>query len=404
MKRNYFSVLFFIKKSKLLKNGEAPVCLRITVNGQRAEVQIKRSVNIRKWNNKKECAVGKDRQSQELNHYIDTVRTRILQIHRELEMDGKPITAEIIKQQYYGENNKPKMLLEVFNEHNKKCRDLLGKDYVLGTVLRYERTVTYLSEYMKKDYRISDIPIRELDQAFITGFEHFIKTEKSCAQNATVKYLKNLKRITRIALANKWMDTDPFFDIQFKYTPTNREFLIEEEIRLLLEKEFAIARLEVVRDIFVFCCFSGLAFTDVQHLRAEHIFCDNNGEYWIRKPREKTSNMCNIPLLDIPKQILEKYKNHPECLRKGCLLPVPSNQKMNGYLKEVGEMCGIQKTLSTHVARHSFACLTLANKVSMESIAKMLGHTDIRTTKIYAKVLDQTISDEMQTLKQKFAI
>lgn len=404
MKRNYFSVLFFIKKSKLLKNGEAPICLRITVNGQRAEVQIKRSVDVRKWNNKKECATGKDRQSQELNHYIDTVRARILQIHRELEMDGKAITAEIIKQQYYGENNKPKMLLEVFNEHNKKCRDLLGKDYVLGTVLRYERTVTYLTEYMKKDYRISDLPIRELDQAFITGFEHFIKTEKSCAQNATVKYLKNLKRIARIALANKWMDTDPFFDIQFKYTPTNREFLVEEEIRLLLEKGFSIPRLEVVRDIFVFCCFSGLAFTDVQHLRTEHIFCDNKGEYWIRKPREKTNNMCNIPLLDIPKQILEKYKNHPECLRKGCLLPVPSNQKMNGYLKEVGELCGIQKTLSTHVARHSFACLTLANKVSMESIAKMLGHTDIRTTKIYAKVLDQTISDEMQTLKQKFAI
>mgnify|MGYP001371831010 FL=1 len=319
-------------------------------------------------------------------------------------MDGKPITAEIIKQHFYGENNMPKMLLEVFNEHNKKCRDLLGKDYVLGTVLRYERTVTYLSEYMKKDYRISDIPIRELDQAFITGFEHFIKTEKACAQNATVKYLKNLKRITRIALANKWMDTDPFFDIQFKYTPTNREFLVEEEIRLLLEKEFSIPRLEVVRDIFVFCCFSGLAFTDVQHLRAEHIFCDNHGEYWIRKPREKTSNMCNIPLLDISKQILAKYKNHLECLRKGCLLPVPSNQKMNGYLKEVGELCGIQKTLSTHVARHSFACLTLANKVSMESIAKMLGHTDIRTTKIYARVLDRTISDEMQVLKQKFSV
>lgn len=254
------------------------------MNGQRAEAQIKRSVDVRKWNNKKECAVGKDRQSQELNHYIDTVRARILQIHRELEMDGKRITAEIIKQHFYGENNKHKMLLEVFNEHNKKCRDLLGKDYMLGTVLRYERTVTYLLEYMKKDYRVSDLPMRELDQAFITGFEHFIKTEKACAQNATVKYLKNLKRITRIALANKWMDTDPFFDIQFKYTPTNREFLVEEEIRLLLEKKFTIPRLEIVRDIFVFCCLSGLTFTYVQHLRAEHIFCDNKGEYWIRKP------------------------------------------------------------------------------------------------------------------------
>lgn len=404
MKRNYFSVLFFIKKSKLLKNGEAPICLRITVNGQRAEVQIKRSVEVRKWNNKKECASGKDRQSVELNHYLDTVRAKVLRIHRELELDGKPITAETIKQYYYKGNNKPKMLLEIFDEHNKKCRELLGKDYVLGTVLRYERTVRYLQEYLKRDYRVFDIPIRELDHAFITGFEHYIKTEKSCAQNATVKYLKNLKRITRIALANKWMETDPFFDIQFKYTPSNREFLVEEEIKVLMEKDLSIERISVVRDIFVFCCFSGLAFTDIQHLRSEHIFCDNKGEYWIRKPREKTNNMCNIPLLDIPKQLLEKYKNHPECQKKGCLLPVPSNQKMNAYLKELADLCGIQKTLSTHVARHSFACLTLANKVSIESIAKMLGHTDIRTTKIYARVLDQTISNEMQTLRNKFIV
>lgn len=275
MKRNYFSVLFFIKKSKLLKNGEAPVCLRITVNGQRAEVQIKRSVDVKKWNSKKESATGKDRPSLELNHYLDTVRTRVLQIHRELELDGKPITAEILKRLYYGENDSPKMLLDVFNEHNQKCRELLDKDYVLGTVLRYERTARYLSEYLKRDYRLTDIPIRDLDHSFVVNFGHFVKTEKNCGQNATIKYMKNLKRITRTALANKWIDKDPFFEVQFKYTPTNREFLVEEEIHKLLDKEFTIERLEIVRDIFVFCCFTGLSFTDVQHLTPAHIFCDD---------------------------------------------------------------------------------------------------------------------------------
>ena len=404
MQRNYFSILFFIKKTKLLKNGEAPICLRITVNGKRAEVQIKRSIEVSRWNAKKECANGKERKYQELNHYLETVRTKVLQIHRQLEQDGKPISAEILKRRYYGEGESPKMLLEVFNDHNKKCRDLLGKDFVLGTVLRYERTVRYLSEYMKQVYRMTDIPLKDITDEFIRGFEHYIKTNKPCSQNATVKYLKNLKKIIRLALANHWIVIDPFFEIKLKQTATNRAFLLEEEIKVLMNKEFTIPRLETVRDIFIFCCFTGLAFSDVQHLTGEHIIRSVNGEYWIRKPREKTDNMCNIPLLEIPRMIIEKYRNHTECIKDGVTLPVPSNQRMNSYLKEIADVCGITKSLTTHIARHTFACLAVANKVSMESIAKMLGHSDIRTTKIYAKILDRTVSDEMQTLRQKFAV
>ncbi|WP_278625705.1 site-specific integrase [Parabacteroides gordonii] len=404
MDRNYFSILFFIKKSKLLKNGEAPICLRITINGQRAEVQIKRSVEVSLWNSNKECAIGKERKHQELNHYLETVRTKVLRIHRELEQDGKPITAEILKRHFYGEGESPKMLLEVFREHNKKYRELLDKDVVLGTVLRYERTVRYLEEFMKEKYRFSDIPLKNINQEFVKEFEHFIKTEKDCAQNATVKYLKNLKKIIRNALVNKWMDDDPFVEIRFHQTASNREFLTEEELNKLIEKDLTIPRMEVVRDIFVFCSLTGLAFTDVQHLKPEHIFRDMDGSYWIRKTREKTDNMCNIPLLDLPMKLIQKYQNHPECARKGVVMPVPCNQRMNSYLKEIADICGIQKTLSTHIARHTFACLAIANKVSTESIAKMLGHTDIRTTKIYARVLDRTVSDEMQILRGKFAV
>lgn len=404
MDRNYFSILFFIKKSKLLKNGEAPICLRITINGQRAEVQIKRSVEVSLWNSNKECAIGKERKHQELNHYLETVRTKVLRIHRELEQDGKPITAEILKRHFYGEGESPKMLLEVFREHNKKYRELLDKDVVLGTVLRYERTVRYLEEFMKEKYHFSDIPLKNINQEFVKEFEHFIKTEKDCAQNATVKYLKNLKKIIRNALVNKWMDDDPFVEIRFHQTASNREFLTEEELNKLIEKEFTIPRMEIVRDIFVFCSLTGLAFTDVQHLKSEHIFRDMDGSYWIRKTREKTDNMCNIPLLDLPVKLIQKYQNHPECVRKGVVIPVPCNQRCNSYLKEIADVCGIQKTLSTHIARHTFACLAIANKVSMESIAKMLGHTDIRTTKIYARILDRTVSDEMQILRGKFAI
>ena len=404
MKRNYFSVLFYIKKAKLLKNGEAPICLRITVNGKRAEIQIKRSVEIGKWNAQRECAIGKDRKHLELNHYLETVRTRVLRIHRELEQDDKPITAEILKKLFYGEKQTPKMLLEVFKEHNAKYRELIGKDVVKATVLRYERTVRYLEEFLKKEYQLNDIPLYNINHEFISNFEFFIKTEKNCAQNATVKYLKNLKKIIILALTNKWMTDNPFSGIRFKQTQSNREFLSEEELHIIMEKKFKILRLEIVRDIFVFCCLSGLAFTDIKHLRPEHITKGPNGENWIRKPREKTNNMCHIPLLDIPALIVEKYKNNPICVQKNMVLPVPCNQLMNSYLKEIADMCGITKKLTTHVGRHTFACIALANKVSMETIARMLGHSDIRTTKIYAKVLDTTVSKEMEVMKHKFAI
>ena len=402
--KSYFSILFFIRRTRLLKNGEAPISLRITMDGQRAEMQIKRSVDEKHWNASKGCATGKDRKTMELNQYLDMLRTKIYQIHRELQQDGKPINADILKRQLNGEGDTPKMLLEVFREHNKKYRELMGKDYVKGTVLRYERTVRYLEEMLQAQYRMSDIPLKELNHEFVQNFEHFIKVEKNCAQNATVKYLKNLKKITKEALINKWISDDPFQEIRFHQTQSNRDFLTEEELNRLINKEIDIPRLEVVRDVFVFCSLTGLAFTDVQHLTPEHIMQDNTGGYWIRKPREKTNNMCNIPLLDVPRLIAEKYKGHPECIKRGVVLPIPSNQRMNSYLKELADICGIKKNLSTHVARHTFACVAIANKVSMESIAKMLGHTDIRTTKIYARLLDRTVSEEMNVLRQKFCV
>lgn len=403
MQRNYFSILFFIRRTRLLKNGEAPIGLRITVNGQRAEIQIKRSVPEERWNASKGCAVGKDRKILELNQYLESVRTKIYQIHRELVQEDKPVTAETLIRKFNGEGESPKMLLEIFREHNRKYRELLDRDYVKGTVLRYERTVRYLEEMLQCQYNRKDIALKELNNQFIQNFEHFVKVQKNCAQNAAVKYLKNLKKITRLALANKWMNDDPFLEIRFHQTQSNRDFLTEEELNAIINKKFEITRLETVRDIFVFCALSGLAFTDAQHLTPEHITRDNNGDYWIRKPREKTNNMCSIPLMEIPRMIAEKYKNHPECIRKGVVLPVPSNQRMNSYLKEIADLCGIRKTLSTHTARHTFDCIAIANKVSMESIAKMLGHSDIRTTKIYAKLMDRTVAEEMNVLKRKFS-
>ena len=405
VKRNTLSVLFIIKKAKLLKNGEAPICMRITVNKRVAEVMIKRSIPIDLWNQKKECSKGKDRVAAELNHYINTVRAKVLQIHRELEIDNKPITADTIKDCFYGRDKVQRSLLEVYAEHNEKCRALIGKEYTESTVTKFDTSINRLKEYIRSCYHRDDIMLAELDGQFIRDFDFWLKTKKHCQNNSALKHLKNLKKIVRIALANDWIKKDPFYGIHFKQEEVNVEFLSREELDILMNKKFTIKRLEQVRDIFVFCCFTALAFVDVQQLSREHLIKDNNGALWIRKARQKTNQMCNIPVLSIPQRILRKYEDNAECIKKGVLLPVISNQRMNAYLKEIADLCGITKRLTTHVARHTAATVVfLANDVSMENVSKILGHSNIRMTQHYAKVLDSSIMREMVNVEKNFSI
>ena len=404
VKRNTLSVLFIIKKAKLLKNGEAPICLRITVNKRVAEIMIKRSIPVDLWNQKKECSKGKDRVATELNHYINTVRAKVLQIHRELEIDNKPITADIIKDCFYGRDKVQRSLLEVYAEHNEKCRALIGKEYTESTVTKFDTSINRLKEYIRSCYHRDDIMLAELDGQFIRNFDFWLKTEKHCQNNSALKHLKNLKKVVRIALANDWIKKDPFYGIHFKQEEINVEFLSREELDILMNKEFAIKRLEQVRDIFVFCCFTALAFVDVQQLSREHLIKDNNGALWIRKARQKTNQMCNIPVLSIPQRKLRKYEDNAECIKKGVLLPVISNQRMNAYLKEIADLCGITKRLTTHVARHTAATVVfLANDVSMENVSKILGHSNIRMTQHYAKVLDSSIMRDMFNVEKNFS-
>lgn len=403
VKRNTLSVLFIIKKSKLLKNGEAPIYMRITVNKRVAEVMIKRSIPVDLWNQKKECSKGKDRAATELNHYINTVRAKILQIHRELEIDNKTITADIIKDCFYGRDKVQRSLLEVYAEHNEKCRALIGKEYTESTVTKFDTSINRLKEYIRSCYHRDDMMLAELDGQFIRDFDFWLKTDKHCQNNSALKHLKNLKKVVRIALANGWIKKDPFYGIRFKQEEVNVEFLSREELDILMNKEFTIKRLEQVRDIFVFCCFTALAFVDVQQLSREHLIKDNNGALWIRKTRQKTNQMCNIPVLSIPQRILRKHEDNAECIKKGVLLPVISNQRMNAYLKEIADLCGIAKRLTTHVARHTAAtAVFLANDVSMENVSKILGHSNIRMTQHYARVLDSSIMRDMINVERNF--
>jgi site-specific recombinase XerD len=383
-----------------------PVFLRVTVNGQRCETSISLKVKPEKWNSSAERLIGDSRESQELNFRLDTIRMRIMQIYREMEFDRETITAKKIIDRYQGRDIEPTiMLLDVFREHNERCHKLIGKDMAPATVTRYETSLKHTANFIKFNFKKDDIPIADVNHKFITDYEFYLKTERNCSHNSATKYLKNFKKIIRIALANEYITKDPFVNIRFTLDEVERDFLEDTELQRIIDKPISIERLAVVRDIFVFQCFTGLSYSDVKGLRQEHIATDNNGKQWIRKKRQKTNNMCNIPLLDVSQQIMERYKSHPECIRRGTLLPVPCNQKLNAYLKELADICGIEKQISSHTGRHSYATsVCLANGVSIENVAKMLGHSDTKMTRHYAKVLDKSIMRDMEHVNGKFSI
>ena len=403
MKRDSFRVLFFLKKTRLLKNGEASVCMRITVNGTRVENNIRKSIDPALWSQAKETARGKSRRACDLNTYIEEARIKLYQIFCELELQNRPVTAHLLQELFFGQE-KPKevrTLLGTMQEHNDQCRALVGTDYALIMVRRYESCRRYLAELIRQRYGKEDLPLAEVNGELVRAFAFYLKTEKGCQQNTVIRYMKCLKKITNLARANDWMAKDPFLGIRFHEKEVIREFLTMDELQTIYRKEFPLERLTLVRDVFIFAAFTGLAFIDVQQLAPEHIARDNNGNLWIRKPRQKTKNMCNIPLLDIPQEILRKYADHPTCRKKGVLLPVPCNQKMNSYLKEIADICMIRKNLTTHLARHSYATsVCLANGVSLENVAKMLGHSNIKMTQHYARVLDSSILRDMMQVER----
>jgi len=348
MERKRFSILFFIKRSKLLKNGEAPLRIRVTYDRLYVELQLKRSVKVPLWSQEKEHSTGKDRNSIELNHYIDALRVKFYQIYQDLELEGRLISARAIINRYQGKDDTSKTLYNVFKEHNDNCRKLIGTDYAEITVRRYDNCLKYLMELVKREYKVDDILLREVNGELVRAFDLYLKTKKGCAQNTVIRYMKCFKKVIHLAIANEWINKNPFAGIKFHEVEVNKEILTQAELNRIMQKDFEIERLELVRDVFIFQCYTGLAFIDVYNLRPEHLMEDNNGNLWIMKSREKTKNMCNIPLLSIPKLILDKYRDNPYCQDKGVLLPVLCNQKLNSYLKEIADLCGIKKNVTTH--------------------------------------------------------
>jgi integrase len=355
-----------------------------------------------RWNSDAGKIRGTTPDVRELNKYLLSIELKINKIQEQLSENNILITAEKIKNIYLGKNSNQKMLLAIFQEHNDQVNELVGKDFSAGTAERYKTAKKHVNDYILKEYQVKDIPVREVDLKFITGFEYYLKTTRNCAHNSAIKYITNFKKIIRIAYANDWISKDPFIHWKAKLKIVDREFLTSDEIQKMVDKKLSADRLEHVKDIFIFCCFTGLAYADVKKLSINDVVIGIDGQNWIKTKRTKTDTRSNIPILPIPQAIINKYKVYQASLDTDLLLPVLSNQKMNAYLKEIADICGINKNLTFHLARHTFATtVTLTNGVPIESVSKMLGHKSLKTTQHYAKIIDKKVSEDMNALRLK---
>jgi site-specific recombinase XerD len=397
------SVLFFVKRTKTNVNGLLPIFIRITVNGERIEFSTKRFTPSDKWSVEGNRMKGTSAESKATNSYLDTLKAKVYDYQQQLIWEDELVNAENMRNKILGIEKRSYMIIGIFQQHNDEIKALIGKDYAAATHVRYETSLKHTADFLKWKYKVSDLDIRKIDHDFITSYEFYLKSVCNCCQNTTSKYIKNFGKIIRICLANGWIQKNPFINYKSKMVEVERAFLSMEEIETMLNKVFVSDRLNQVKDIFLFSCFTGLAYADVKKLSRKNIAIGVDRERWIYINRTKTDTRSNIPILPIASYLLEKYEDHPQVVNQDKLLPLLSNQKMNSYLKEIADACGINKELTFHIARHTFATtVTLSNGVPIESVSKMLGHKNLKTTQHYAKILDLKVSNDMQILKEKF--
>jgi len=401
MKKN-LNLLLYLRRAKTKKNGEAPIYLRITVDGIRSETPTGRSIIPSKWNPDMQMQIGKSEEARTLNHFLDSIKQSINQDANILNDQGIDFSAELLKNRFNGIKTRPKTLLAVFKENNRLSTLEEGKKYAKRVISQYYTTEERLKKYILEEYKSDDIGLSELNVLFIRKFENFLRLEYNIDDNTTMKYLKQLKKVIHFAMSVGYLENDPFFGYKTAYKEVNRGYLTEDELKRIEEKEFRISRLDRVRDVFVFACYTGMSYSDLSKLTPGSISKGIDGKDWIIYEREKTGVRASVPLLPQAQALIDKYRNDPACSSDGKILPVISNQKLNAYLTEIADLCQIEKNITMHLARHTFSCtITLTNGVPIETVSKMLGHTSLKTTQIYAKVVDRKIADDMSQLEKK---
>ena len=399
LENSRLSVVFVTRKLNL-ENGNIKIYARVTVDGKRAEFSLNRELPVSLWDEKRKRGKGFSKYVISLNKYMDQVFTGLHEAHRQLLQEEVDITSAGIKARYLGEDDRGKSLLDLISYHNTSMISVLRK----GTMKNYYSTERCIKEFLKEKMGVEDIPLKKLNYGFIVDFEQYIRkykpaTRMGCTNNGAMKHMERLKKMSRLAVKLEWLEKDPFINYKLRFEKTERQFLTERELQLIEETTFKVPSTQHVKDLFIFACYTGLSFIDVSELKIDHLVKGMDGNDWLYTKRTKTDEPLKIPLLPKAMEIIDKYKSNASLLENGRLLPIYSNQMINRTLRDIANACGIRKKVTFHVARHTFAtAITLSNGVPIETVSKLLGHTKLSTTQIYARVVEKKVGEDMQNL------
>ncbi len=398
-----FSVQLWADQKKAI-NGEALIYARITVDQKRLNISLKRKVAIGSWDARNKKILGSSQTAKEFNRYLDLTKSRLYQCYQELSHEGVVITSKSIKQRFLNEDASNHTLLELMGYHTKK----IEKTLAAGTVRNFGVTENYINRFLKNK-KLKDIYLQQLNYQFLSDFENFLNSHypdghpKAMSHNTVMKHIQRLRKMVTLAYNLEWINSDPFRRWKMSFEKVNREYLSRRELEKLSTYHLPIDRLDRVRDLFVFSCFTGMSFIDIKNLTKGNVWMGGEeGKKWISTFRQKTKSKVKFPLLKRADKILDKYDCHPVTEVSGTLLPTITNEKANLYLKQIADACGIEKNLTFHMARHTFATtIALNNGMPMESVSKILGHSKITTTQIYARITDQKMEADMAALQER---
>lgn len=404
MTPNTFSVQFIIKVDKMDNGGFVPIYAKVFINGTKIELSTFQKVNPNHWDKSKKQIKTNTKTANEINQFLENFKSRIYACYSKLILSDQDLNASTFKNKFYGNKVVEKLpkIIEVALQHNKNFESLIGVKYSYGSYKNYKTTLKYLQQFVPKMYNVKDIELTKVNFNFCEKFYSFLTTEKSCKTNGANKQIQRLKKIINYAIKQGYINFNPMATFSLEFKPVNKIALTQDEINKLSKMTFSRTTLDNVRNAFLFQCYTGLSYADVKRLSIKHLHKDDNGKLWIKMERAKTTTYFSVPLLPKALEILEKYKELK--LKGDLILPVLTNQQMNNNLKLIQELAKINKNLTTHLARHTFATtITLGNGVPIETVSRMLGHTKLSTTQVYAKVLDNKIANDMEVLKEKLS-
>lgn len=397
--RSTFKVLFYLKKNAPKKNGYVPVMCRITIDGTIAQFSCKLDVNPDLWDTQSGRASGRTAEAKDTNLFLDNIRVGVNTHYREIFDKDNYVTAEKVKNAYLGLGMKHETILKVFAQHNEDFEKQVGKMKSKSTYQKYCTVYRHVQEFIRYRYNVSDIALKELTPAFIIDFELYLRANQDCTNNTVWVYMMPLRRMITIAQNNGWLNRDPFVEYSISPEDSDRGYLTKEEIKKLMNAPITRKKHELVRDLFVFCCFSGLSFRDLKNLTTDNLQTSFDGHEWIITKRQKTKVQSNIRLLDVPRRIIEKYKG---IAKDGKVFPVPSYQNLRDNITLIVQACEIKKHVTWHMSRHTYATeICLTNGMPIETLSKTLGHTNISTTQIYAKITNEKVSNDMEALSHR---